>query len=173
MKSLATVVFLIICLSSSHGNSFSVGGESRNQATERTVVELVNRARAKGMRCGKTYYKAAPPVVWNDLLWQASLKHCSTMARTGSLCHTDYYGGKPGDSVARLGYKWSAYGENVAEGYRTPEETVNGWLKSPEHCRTIMDPAFKEAGSCNTRGQRNIYWTLILAAPDKRAVVGP
>ncbi len=168
-KAIGLVVSLVVLLSSYGYGSTPFRDEDPGGASEKKVVELINRARAKGMRCGGRYYKPVQAVAWSEILWQASSRHCSTMARKGILCHSDNDGGRPGESLSRLGYKWSAYGENVGEGYRTPEEMVDGWLKSPGHCENIMNPAFREAGSSYFRGARKIYWTLILAAPGRRS----
>jgi uncharacterized protein YkwD len=91
------------------------------------------------------------------------------MAEKGFLHHTGSDRKDPGDRIAGFGYKWSAYGENVAEGYHSPEEVVKGWLKSKDHCENIMNPSFKEAGSARARGPQGTYWTLLFAAPAKRA----
>ncbi len=169
MKAIATVMSVMLLSVFIAHNADALGDKGR--APEKKVVELINRARVRGVRCGGRYYKPVQPVAWSEILWEASSGHCSTMARRGILCHTDYDGARPGENILRLGYKWSAYGENVGEGYRTPEEMVNGWLKSPGHCENIMNPAFREAGSSFLRGAQGIYWTLILAAPGKRSSI--
>ena len=33
-------------------------------------------------------------------------------------------------------------GENIAAGQDTPADVVEGWMKSPGHCRNIMDPDY-------------------------------
>jgi uncharacterized protein YkwD len=101
------------------------------------------------------------------MLGKASLAHSLDMAKKGFLHHTDSDRKDPGDRITGLGYIWSAYGENVAESYHSPEEVVKGWLKSRNHCENIMNPSFKEAGSAHARGPRGIYWTLLLAAPGR------
>jgi uncharacterized protein YkwD len=144
-----------------------------DQVMGKKVIDLVNRARMGGSRCGNKYFKATKPVVWNDTLGKASLGHSRDMAEKGFLYHTGTDRKDPGERIARLGYIWSAYGENIAEGYHSPEEVVKGWLKSRDHCENIMNPSFKEAGSGHARGPRGVYWTLLLAAPGKMTSLGP
>ncbi len=163
MKTIAAVVSIIVLLGFSVRNVDALG--EKGQALDKKVVELINRARAKGMRCGMRYYKAANPVRWNEILGRASLKHSTGMARRGVLCHTNSEGGRAGECLSGTGYSWSAYGENVGEGYHTSEEMVNGWLRSPGHCENIMNPLFKDAGASYARGKQKVYWTLMLAAP--------
>jgi len=171
-----TLCFLITCMAQYflfNGGVLAIERKERDQALEKRVVELVNRARAKGAKCGSTYYRAASPVAWNDILGKASLTHSLNMAEKGSLYHTGPDGKDPGNRIAGLGYVWSAYGENVAEGYHSPEEVVKGWLKRKGHCENIMNPSFKEAGSAHARGPGGVYWTLLLAAPGKMTSLAP
>ncbi len=163
MKAVAIAISVMLLSVFIARNADALGDKGR--APEKKVVELINRARSKGMSCGGRYYGPSRPLVWNEILGRASLKHCLFMADKGILCHTSRHSGGTGEWLSRLGYNWQAYGENVGEGYGTPEEVVRGWLESPDHCRNIMNPAFKEAGCSYARGQRRTYWTLMLAAP--------
>lgn len=59
----------------------------------------------------------------------------------------------------------SAMGENIAAGYRTPEEVVNGWMNSPGHRANILKPYYTSLGigcfvptSVDTNGY-GFYWT--------------
>jgi uncharacterized protein YkwD len=160
---------LVFLLSLWHaGSAFSA-----DQATGKKVIDLVNRVRAKGAHCGTIYYGATSPVQWNDTLAKVSFAHSRDMAEKGFLRHTGSDRKGPGDRLSRFGYIWSAYGENVAEGYYAPEEVVKGWLKSRDHCENIMNPSFKEAGSALARGPRGVYWTLLLAVPGKMTSLDP
>jgi len=132
----------------------------------KNVIDLVNRARLKGTRCGNKYFKPTRPVAWNSVLARASHKHSRDMAGKEHMGHTGSDDSGPGDRIALLGYKWMAYGENVCEGYATPEEAVKAWLKSREHCENIMNPGFREAGAAYAKGTERIYWTLVLATPE-------
>ena len=171
-----SLCFLITCIVQYlpyYGVILAVERKGRDQAVEKQVVELVNRARAKGAKCGTTYYSVASPVAWNNTLGKASLAHSLDMAEKGFLHHTGSDRKDPGDRISALGYAWAAYGENVAEGYHSPEEVVKDWMKSRGHCENIMNPSFREAGSAHVRGPRGIYWTLVLAAPRKMAFFAP
>lgn len=150
-------------------NVFASGKRVSDRATNKKVVDLINRARSRGVKCGEKYYRAIRSVVWSETLGQASLRHSMLMASRGLLFHTRDYSGGRGDRLLEVGYSWRAYGENVGEGYYTPEALVEGWLKSPDHCRNIMNPVFEEAGSSYAQGSGRIYWTLMLAAPGKRS----
>jgi uncharacterized protein YkwD len=142
-------------------------------SVEKEVVELVNRMRVKGARCGDRYHKPARPLQWNNTLGEVSLKYSLEMAGNGKSGHTGGDGSKPGERIARSGYRWMAYGENVGEGYLSPEDVVNGWLKSRGHCENIMNPDFKEAGAAYAKGTKRVYWTLVLATPEPSSHISP
>ena len=91
------------------------------------------------------------------------MQHSLDMAQKGFLGHTGSNGRGLGERLSKVGYKWSSCGENVGQGFRTPEEAVRLWLKSEVHCKNIMNPDFKEAGVAFAKsGNRRSYWTLIL-----------
>jgi uncharacterized protein YkwD len=52
------------------------------------------------------------------------------------------------------GFKGIKVGENIAFGQQSIAEVMEGWLKSPGHCRNLMDPGFKEIGIA----EDNKYW---------------
>ena len=43
-----------------------------------------------------------------------------------------------------------------------PEDAVAAWIKSPEHCANVMNPAFTEMGvayAVDSRSDIGVYWT--------------
>ncbi|MEX2366451.1 MAG: CAP domain-containing protein [Pseudohongiellaceae bacterium] len=70
------------------------------------------------------------------------------------------------DRVTATGYTWSAVGENIAAGYSSVEEVMQGWLKSPGHCRNIMSDQFSEFGVSRvdvSDADFPSYWTQVFA----------
>ncbi|MFF4699128.1 CAP domain-containing protein [Streptomyces chattanoogensis] len=112
------------------------------------VVELVNNERSKA---------GCAPLVVNAKLTKAAQAHSKDMADHRNMSHTGSDGSSPGDRITRAGYDWSAYGENVAYGYATPESVMKGWMSSPGHKRNILDCSFKEIGV--GLAQPGNYWT--------------
>lgn len=49
--------------------------------------------------------------------------------------------------ISAVGFNWSNIGENIATGYRTPNRVVAAWMASPDHCRNILTPTFREVGT--------------------------
>lgn len=119
------------------------------------LLQLVNDARKKGCQCGDTYYPSAPAVTWNEKLEKAALSHSNEMFRNDYFSHTDRSGNNAGVRIEAAGYRWKAYGENLAHGFMNEKEVVQGWLNSPGHCKNIMNKSFKEMGVAKAGN----YWT--------------
>ncbi|MFG2361568.1 CAP domain-containing protein [Streptomyces mirabilis] len=112
------------------------------------VVALVNSERGK-VGCS--------PLTLNAKLSKAAQDHSADMASHQNMSHTGSDGSDPGQRITTAGYTWSAYGENVAFGYSTPEAVMAGWMSSPGHKRNILDCDFKEIGV--GLAQPGSYWT--------------
>ncbi|MET7678583.1 CAP domain-containing protein [Streptomyces seoulensis] len=112
------------------------------------VVELVNAERAK-VGCS--------PVKLNSTLTKAAQDHSADMAAHNTMSHTGSDGSDPGSRITAAGYRWSAYGENVAYGYTTPEQVMAGWMDSPGHRENILNCSYQEIGV--GLAQPGSYWT--------------
>lgn len=92
--------------------------------------------------------------------------HADWMARTGKLGHQGDRGTWPADRVRIAGYDASAVGEVVAGDFENPINAINGWLQSPGHKRTILDPQYTQAGygmAIDARGRK--CWVALFARP--------
>ncbi|HEY1023735.1 MAG TPA: CAP domain-containing protein, partial [Sphingobacteriaceae bacterium] len=63
------------------------------------------------------------------------------------------------DRIEAAGYKLAglqsySYGENIAAGQRSIDQVMSSWIKSPGHCKNLMNPNFTEIGVA----QANYYW---------------
>jgi len=126
------------------------------------VLELVNRARATPRYCGDRAFNAARPVRWNDALAAASRLHAEDMAHNNYFSHSGSDGSDPAQRVERAGYRYRSTGENIAAGQMRPEDAVAAWIKSPEHCANMMNPAFTEMGvayALDSRSDMGVYWS--------------
>lgn len=65
----------------------------------------------------------------------------------------------PGDRITAEGYNWRAYGENIAEGYATPQAVFQGWLNSSGHRANIENPIYRDVGF----GLAGKFWTTDFA----------
>jgi uncharacterized protein YkwD len=138
------------------------------QAAGRRVLDLVNQARATPRNCGNAKFNAARPLRWNDVLAESSRLHSEDMVRYDYFSHTGHDGSDPAQRVERAGYKYRSTGENIAAGQVKAEDAVATWIKSPEHCANLMNPAFTEMGAAfavDSKSEMGVYWTQEFGAP--------
>lgn len=111
--------------------------EASAAAARASVLCIVNAERvARGL-----------PVLTRDAeLELAAQRHTDDMVARDFFAHVAPEGTDPGDRIAAAGYDWWAYGENIAAGQRTPRQVMAGWMKSPGHCRNVLEPGFTELG---------------------------
>lgn len=126
------------------------------------LVALVNRARHRA---------GCYPVILNAKLSKAARHHSVDMARHRNMSHWGSDGSGPGRRIARAGYDWSAYGENVAYGYPTSAAVMAAWMSSPGHRHTILTCEFREIGV--GFAQPGSYWTQDFGTVRRPAPRGP
>ncbi len=122
-------------------------GDTGSGPTAR-VLTLVNAEREKA---------GCSPVTVDSKLTKAAQDHSQDMADHQNMSHTGSDGSSMSDRLARVGYRFSTAGENVAAGYGTAESVMDGWMNSPGHKANILNCAFKEIG-IGLAGPGN-YWT--------------
>jgi len=172
---LATAACILASCSSDDASATSTNdtqtpGQTENQQQPgemaKRMLELVNKVRAEGCDCGGQNMPPVPSLSYNTLLEEAAQKHSEDSVKNGIFGHTGSDGSDLGTRITRVGYKFRAAGENVAGGQKTVEEVMNSWLKSPGHCKNIMNPAFKEAGfgkATDSSPQKSNHWTQVFA----------
>jgi uncharacterized protein YkwD len=121
-------------------------------AYENEVVALTN-AQRKAHGCG---------ALRNDSrLTQAARAHSTDMIQEEFFSHT---GSNGSDFVAReikAGYpRRGPSAENIAWGYRTPQDVVTGWMNSPGHRANILNCGSIAVGvGLAYTSAGNAYWT--------------
>ena len=118
---------------------------------KREFLENINHTREKGCNCGATYIPPAPPLVWNNDLATAALKHAADMSRKNYFSHNSLDGRTSDKRMINAGYTYKGFksfavGENIAEGQMSIAEVMAGWFKSPGHCHNLMNREFREVG---------------------------
>ncbi|GGM38623.1 CAP domain-containing protein [Dactylosporangium sucinum] len=118
----------------------------------RGVVAITNAVRARA-GCG--------PVTANARLNHAAWAHSRDMAMQGYFSH-----GATGVRVRAAGYRWAAYGENIAWGQRSAGEVMDDWMSSPGHRANILDCRFRNVGVAVVYNGRGVpFWTQDFATP--------
>lgn len=137
---------------------------------EEEVVTRTNDARAAGATCGANgAFPPVGPVSLEERLRCAARQHSGAMGEDGFFAHDNpNTGTSPFDRIDAEGYAYSAAGENIAAGYGSPEEVVQGWLDSDGHCANLMSGAYVEIGVGYAHvedSEYGRYWTQVFASP--------
>ncbi|WP_344140486.1 CAP domain-containing protein [Luedemannella flava] len=119
---------------------------------EDRVLALTNAERARE-GCGALRRDAK--------LVQAARAHSKDMAKNKYFSHTGLDKSSPGQRIERAGYHADAgWAENIAFGYASPEAVMEGWMKSPDHRRNILDCGLKALGvGVGRAADGRYYWT--------------
>lgn len=149
---------------------FTTGKLGGSVAFEAEVLRLTNDARARGWDCALKRFggPGKPPLTRDGTLDVAARAQSAAMAFHGYFDHDSPLDGSAAGARARAaGYRWSLVAENIAGGQTTPAEVVDGWLRSPGHCRNIMGD-FRHLGvSYVSRpgSELRTYWTQVFGRP--------
>jgi uncharacterized protein YkwD len=115
------------------GGGPDCGGEEGSEVCE--VFRLVNEERrAAGLE----------PYVWDRHLALSAQRHAEDMAENGYFSHTSQDDASP-------------RGENIAQGYRTAADVMEGWMSSDGHRANILAGGSNEIGI----GLRDFHWVQV------------
>lgn len=136
---------------------------------EADALRLINARRAAGAFCGsRGNYAPAGALAAQRQLTQAAYGHSRDMADNNYFSHDSRDGRTMSQRVTETGYAWTTVGENIAAGYGTVQQVIDGWMASDGHCANLMNPRFTEFGLACARNDASTYrtyWTLDLARP--------
>lgn len=82
----------------------------------------------------------------NTNLLKAAQRRANEIAVRYNPPHTRLDGRRWSTVLAEYNVFWRATGENMAAGYQTPAEVVEGWMNSPGHRANILDEDFNQIG---------------------------
>ena len=154
MRNLIAKVICTLAILFTFGATYGQSTRFKNEFLSR-----INSTRTRGCNCGDTYFPPAPPLTWNDKLFDAATAHAKDMAKRTYFSHTSKDGRSMEDRIVFAGYKFKGFktfaiGENIAQGQLSIAEVMDGWFKSEGHCKNLMNPDFKEVGVA----EYNTYW---------------
>ncbi len=121
------------------------------------VVDLTNQYRVAA---------GCAPLTVSPQLTAAAAAHSQDMATNNFFSHTGSDGSTPWQRIRRTGYSYSTAAENIAAGYRTAEQVVQGWYNSDGHRRNMLNCNLREIGVAYADGgSYGRYWTQVFATP--------
>lgn len=121
------------------------------KAKEAEVVRLVNIERTK---------RGLQPVTNNWQLARVARYKSQDMINKNYFSHNSPTYGSPFNMMESFGIRFSAAGENIASGQKTPAEVVAAWMNSPGHRANILSPTYNQLGvglAISKSGK--YYWT--------------
>jgi uncharacterized protein YkwD len=105
-------------------------------------------------------------VAREDRLTVAARGHSADMAARGYFSHTTPEGVEFATRITQAGYVWRGAGENIAKGYRTPQQVMTGWMNSAGHKANILNCGFRDLGvGVAAAADGTLLWTQDFATP--------
>ena len=119
-----------------------------NSSYEDEVIKLVNAERAKyGLSALKKDTKATQAA---RIRAKEIVTKFSHTRPDGSSCFT---------AAKEVGATYRSAGENIAYGYSTPKQVVDGWMNSEGHRKNILSSSFTKIGVGCYKSGRVLYWS--------------
>jgi uncharacterized protein YkwD len=125
-------------------------------SAESELVQLINAFRAQ---------RGLPQLAVSGRLTSAAKWMSTDMSVYNYFSHTSRDGRAPVQRMADAGYPvtgtWT--GENLAAGYTSAREVLNGWINSPAHLAVLTNPAYRAIGVGRAWGAGSsygTYWTM-------------
>ncbi|WP_245570818.1 CAP domain-containing protein [Anaerovorax odorimutans] len=124
---------------------------------EQQVADLVNKERAANGLSALTV---------NSKLSEVAEKKAEDMRDKNYFSHTSPTYGSPFDMMKQFGITYTAAGENIAKGQKSPESVMDGWMNSEGHRANILNSNFTEIGiGYVTDSNGNTYWVQMFIRP--------
>jgi Cysteine-rich secretory protein family len=133
------------------------------------VLEETNRFRAT---------ERLAPVVSSRELAAAAQTFAHFMAKTAKYGHTAD-GRQPAERASAHGYDYCIVSENLAYLYRSAgydaaslaADMVEGWKKSPEHRKSMLDPAVTQTGVGIAQDEKGRYYGVQMFGRPKASAI--
>jgi uncharacterized protein YkwD len=116
---------------------------------EAAVIELTNKARATA---------DCAPLRFDPRLRTAARRHSTDMGLHAYFSHTSQDGDTFADRIEAAGYPHPG-AENIARGYQTAAEVMEGWMDSPGHRANILNCGLRTIGVGVYHGPGGPWWT--------------
>lgn len=136
-----------------NGNAGAGSGSNSNSNVSsyaQQVASLVNEERSKA---------GLSSLTMNASLSRVAQAKAEDMRDKNYFSHTSPTYGSPFDMMKQFGISYSAAGENIAKGQRSPESVMTAWMNSQGHRANILNSSYEQigVGYC-TDANGNTYW---------------
>ena len=128
MKKLITGLLIVLIAMA----GFNLYAESlKTPMNEATMMKLINEQRE---------LKGVAPLEYDPTLDRA------TEIRAEGLCEVEVSHDNFIPELEASGYEYTEAGENLSEGAYGSEATVEAWIESTDHYKTMVDPIYTDTG---------------------------
>jgi uncharacterized YkwD family protein/spore coat assembly protein SafA len=139
------------------GQKLSIPSMSDIKAQENEVIRLVNVERSK---------RGLPALAANWQVARVARYKSQDMINKNYFSHTSPTYGSPFKMMETFGIRFSAAGENIAYGQRTPAAVMTAWMNSPGHRSNILSTSFSQIGVGLAKSSNGTpYWTQMFIRP--------
>lgn len=153
MRKVAIIAVLLVAFAELAGGGVIARGATLDSG-EGDLLGQVNSFRAA---------RGLPTLVVSDSLTLAAKWMATDMSVNNYFAHTSLDGRSPTQRMADAGYPafatWS--GEDLAAGYTSAAQVLQGWIDSPAHLAVLTNPAYHAIGigrSYSSGSQYGWYW---------------
>lgn len=127
------------------------------KAIESEVARLVNVERAKA---------GLPALTMNWELSRVARYKSQDMINKNYFSHQSPTYGSPFQMMENFGIRFTAAGENIAYGQRTPQEVMTAWMNSSGHRANILSANYTQIGVGVAKASNGtLYWTQMFIRP--------
>lgn len=127
------------------------------KAIESEVARLVNVERAKA---------GLPALTINWEVSRVARYKSQDMINKNYFSHQSPTYGSPFQMMENFGIRFTAAGENIAYGQRTPQEVMNAWMNSSGHRANILSSSYTQIGVGVAKASNGtLYWTQMFIRP--------
>ncbi len=106
-------------------------------ANAKEVASLVNQERNK---------QGLTPLTLSQKLSNVAQIKAKDMVERNYFSHTSPTYGSPFDMMKTFGISYTAAGENIAEGQRSPQQVMQDWMNSTGHRENILSSKYSQIG---------------------------
>ena len=133
------------------GQSINIPSIDDVKSLEQQVIDLVNKQRAN---------YGLPLLKGNWELCRVARYKSQDMINRKYFDHQSPTYGSPFTMMQNFGLRFSAAGENIAYGQRTPQEVMNSWMNSDGHRSNILSRTYNQIGVGVAKASNGtFYWT--------------
>jgi uncharacterized YkwD family protein/spore coat assembly protein SafA len=139
------------------GQKLTIPSNSDVKLQENEVIKLVNVQRSK---------VGLPALKANWQVCRVARYKSQDMINKNYFSHTSPTYGSPFKMMETFGVRFSAAGENIAYGQKTPAAVMVSWMNSPGHRSNILSPTYTEIGVGLAKSSNGTcYWTQMFLKP--------